>query len=338
MLTENFHPIKLQPHVEVTLSTSNDTLIKCVLIFAEGIFEGECHVVHPKEAFQSLSVPIYPPRDIPVDLHMKAFVGYRNSKNYHVYEYTRQLPRFSMYCKVSESLGEQSQPEGYVAIKVNERPARVAMWLNQNFLLNDDEVNPDEDGGLPNLVFLCLRNKPKELHFEMKSDMITIRADDMDLCGDMVQSLADYLGVEDLPSACDFPEEMGKIEHLLSTADELQSVRQRLSSEMADQSGLIRTLIVRAEDSRLLSDTKSMKKWYSQLYDINQDMVSGYKIRVNNHTELMETLKDVNQIIQKAGRLRAGKSKSRVITECRNAIKTNNVSLLLKIIKTGDVS
>ena len=28
-----------QPHVEVTLSTSNDTIIKSVLIFAEGIFE-----------------------------------------------------------------------------------------------------------------------------------------------------------------------------------------------------------------------------------------------------------------------------------------------------------
>jgi hypothetical protein len=49
---------------------------------------------------------------------------------------------------------------------------------------------------------------------------------------------------------------------------------------------------------------KNMKKWYSQLYDINRDLVSGYKIRVNNHQELMDTLKDVNQIIQKAGRLR----------------------------------
>lgn len=28
-----------QPHVEVTLTTSNDTIIKAVLIFAEGIFE-----------------------------------------------------------------------------------------------------------------------------------------------------------------------------------------------------------------------------------------------------------------------------------------------------------
>ncbi len=48
-----------------------------VLIFAEGIFEGESHVVHPSA--QNLSgcvrVPIIPPKDIPVDLHIKAFVG-----------------------------------------------------------------------------------------------------------------------------------------------------------------------------------------------------------------------------------------------------------------------
>lgn len=50
-----------------------------MLIFAEGIFEGESHVVHPSA--QSLSgcicVPIIPPKDIPVDLHIKAFVGGR---------------------------------------------------------------------------------------------------------------------------------------------------------------------------------------------------------------------------------------------------------------------
>ena len=53
-----------------------------------------------------------------------------------------------------------------------------------------------------------------------------------------------------------------------------------------------------------------MKKWYNQLYDINQDLVSGYKIRVNNNQELMETLKDVNLIIQRAGRLRGKNRKN----------------------------
>ena len=83
---------------------------------------------------------------------------------------------------------------------------------------------------------------------------IRISTDDMDLCGDIVQALAEYLGVDYLASSCDFPPEIGKIEQLLVKADELQSVRQRLSSEMADQSGLIRTLIVRTEDSRIMMD------------------------------------------------------------------------------------
>ena len=95
----------------------------------------------------------------------------------------------------------------------------------------------------------------QELHFKMEVDgKIRISTDDMDLCGDIVQALAEYLGVDDLASSCDFPPEIGKIEQLLVKADELQSVRQRLSSEMADQSGLIRTLIVRTEDSRIMMD------------------------------------------------------------------------------------
>lgn len=48
----------------------------------------------------------------------------------------------------------------------------------------------------------------------------------------------------------------------------------------------------------------NMKKAYMQLYDLNKDIVTGYKIRSNNHMELLECLKIVNQAIQKAGKLR----------------------------------
>ncbi|GFT23661.1 hypothetical protein NPIL_413241, partial [Nephila pilipes] len=36
--------------------------------------------------------------------------------------------------------------------------------------------------------------------------------------------------------------------------NEYQSVRQQLSADMADNSGLIRNLVVRAEDARLMRD------------------------------------------------------------------------------------
>ena len=91
--------------------------------------------------------------------------------------------------------------------------------------------------------------------FQESDGSVEIRCDNMDLCGDIVQALAvDYLGLEYLNSFCEFPRELSQLETLLSTADEQQSVRQRLSADMADHSGLIRSLIVRAEDSRLMMD------------------------------------------------------------------------------------
>jgi Bardet-Biedl syndrome 2 protein len=50
-----------------------------------------------------------------------------------------------------------------------------------------------------------------------------------------------------------------------------------------------------------------MRKWYLELNDVNTDMIRGYNIRCKNHQELLESLKELNVIIQKAARLR-GKS------------------------------
>ena len=71
---------QVQPHVELSISTTNETIIRTVMIFAEGVFEGESHVVHPAQQNlkSALQVPVFPPKDIPVDLHIKAFVGQKS--------------------------------------------------------------------------------------------------------------------------------------------------------------------------------------------------------------------------------------------------------------------
>lgn len=71
---------QVQPHVQLSISTTNETIIRTVMIFAEGVFEGESHVVHPSQQNlkSSLQVPVFPPKDIPVDLHIKAFVGQKS--------------------------------------------------------------------------------------------------------------------------------------------------------------------------------------------------------------------------------------------------------------------
>uniref|UniRef100_A0A8C9X934 BBSome complex member BBS2 n=1 Tax=Sander lucioperca TaxID=283035 RepID=A0A8C9X934_SANLU len=255
-------------HVELSISTPNETIIRAVLIFAEGIFEGESHVVHPSA--QNLSgcvrVPIVPPKDIPVDLHIKAFVGGKTSTQFHVFEITRQLPRFSMYDITVDS--SAAPPSGRVTFSINDRPQRVG-WQRLS----------QEDRG-------------------QQDSMILISP----------------------------------------TVDEFHSVHQKLTAAMADHSNYIRNMLVQAEDARLMGEMTTMKKRYRELYDLNRDLVNEYKIRSNNHNALLACLKSVNQAIQRAGRLRVGKPKNQVISACRDAIKSNNVNALFRIMRAGAAS
>ncbi|XP_044125868.1 Bardet-Biedl syndrome 2 protein [Bufo gargarizans] len=322
-------------HVELSISTSNDTIIRAVLIFAEGIFEGESHVVHPSAQHLTgrIRVPICPPKDVPVDLHIKAFVGYKSSIQFHVFELTRQLPRFSMY--VLSNPATAPEPSSHVTFTINERVQRVVLWLNQNFLLPEDT----EVQSAPfQICFTSLRDSGTLLLNMKPSGEITLRTDDIDLAGDIIQSMATFLAIEDLPVEANFPKYYDQLRNVLVQVDDSHSVHQKLTADMADQSNLIRSMLVQAEDSRLMRDVKNMKKRYTELYDLNKDLINRYKIRCNNHTELLKNLKCVNQAIQRAGRLRVGKPKAQVITACRDAIRSNNINALFRIMRVGATS
>lgn len=105
---------------------------------------------------------------------------------------------------------------------------------------------------------------------------MTIRTDDMELAGNLIQSIAAYLNLADLQVTCDFPQEFEILEQTLlkvksffitigdfnefigiyyqTKIDDFKNARQQLTSQMADHSNLIRTLVVRAEDARLMDD------------------------------------------------------------------------------------
>ena len=193
-------------------------------------------MVHPKELSSSISIPLHPHRDVPIDLHIKAFVGYKSSTHFHVFELTRQLPRFSMYSLIPDTgfrlfkmffslffffdtgSDERREPQGWVKLQVKERVQRIVMWLNQNFLLTEEL----EGKNSLELNFLILRNNGLLSLVMDGSGSITVKTDDMDLAGDIVQSLGIYLGMEDLATTAHFPAEISSLEKLLSGAEELQ--------------------------------------------------------------------------------------------------------------------
>ncbi|XP_015276879.1 PREDICTED: Bardet-Biedl syndrome 2 protein isoform X1 [Gekko japonicus] len=322
-------------HVELCISTSNDTIIRAALIFAEGIFEGESHVVHPnlQNVSSRIKVPLTPPKDVPVDLHIKAFVGYKNSMQFHVFELTRQLPRFAMYTLSKPD--SAPEPRSFVKFTISERVQRVVMWVNQSFLLTEEMETQSTSF---QVRFTSLRNAGQLCIKMNSSGEISIGTDDIDLAGDIIQSMTSFLAIEDLQVEADFPVYFEELRKALIKVDESYSVCQKLTTNMADSSNFIRSMLVRAEDSRLMGDMKNMKRRYMELYNLNKDLLSEYKIRCTNHTEFLNNLKAINQAIQRAGRLRVGKPKMQVIAACRDAIKNDNINMLFRIMRVGTAS
>ena len=80
-------------------------------------------MIHPNEnqIQPEISITLRPPKDIPIDLHIKALVGYKSSFHYHVFELTRHLPRFSMFA-VSKTV---DKPNGFVSFVLPEKIPRV---------------------------------------------------------------------------------------------------------------------------------------------------------------------------------------------------------------------
>jgi Bardet-Biedl syndrome 2 protein len=311
-----------------------------VVIFAEHLFDGEACMLHPIPPSNNVIVQISSAKDVQTMMHVKAMVGLStNSTQYHVFELNHVMPKFSMYHKLDSHLGGSAkQPEGNCTFVMQERAARIWAWLQRSFIMDASEDMPPASGSsLLDVQFLSLRsNEPLSISMSSENGgTLTIRTDDIEVAGEIVQDLCAYLQITELDSIANFPDEMEKFKAVLMRVDEYNAVRLKLTAEMADSSQLVKALIVKAEDYRMMSDMGNLKKVMSILQKTNQDLIAEYTKRTNNHQQLLAQLKEVNMMIQKAAKLRIGTPKTRVVASCRQAIKKNNIHELFQIIKTG---
>jgi Bardet-Biedl syndrome 2 protein len=82
-------------------------------------------------------------------------------------------------------------------------------------------------------------------------------------------------------------------------------------------------------------DMETMSRAYTDLYSLNNQLIAGYNNRASSHDALLSALKDVNQMIQRAANLRVGAPKTRVVNDCRIAVKANKMQSLFRIIRQG---
>ncbi|ETO14490.1 hypothetical protein RFI_22877 [Reticulomyxa filosa] len=217
-------------------------------------------------------------------------------------------------------------PSSWVKFKIRERIDRLILWLNQAFLLEYDSspTQPIDIG------FFSFRTK-QHLVIQVTLDgQFTILTDDMRLAGDLVQDICSYLEITDLSSTSYFPHEYKQLEILFKDIQEYNSIRTHFSVDVASNSSLVKSLIVRSEDARKLQNIDSFLRYYTELYNLNQSMISEFHQREANHNSLLNALKAVNQMIEKSARLRMGPSQSKTIAMCREAVTNQDVNMLKK--------
>lgn len=341
--------LEMNPEIqagELVLSTNNDTIIKAVLMFAEAVFEEEGRFVFFPQPKSTVRVPIKPPRDVASDVVIKVLVSSRTSSVYHVFELDFKLPRFCMYIPVTDNTQQVPEPISSVEFRIPERASRVAAWIDEAFMTNC-AANTSVHSDTLSVTFVSLRDA-KPLMIKMTGDgsgtvsagaggRLTIRTDNLEVAGDFVQELCTGLGITELESTADFPYDMEEFRNVLVKVDEHNAVRLRLAAEVADSSNAVKAFVIKAEDARILTDMNLMRRMYGELFDLNRELIMEHTKRATNHAELLLVLKEVNQMIQKAARLRMGGAKTRIIAACRQAIKQNNIQDLFKILNFGSV-
>lgn len=289
-----------------------------------------------------LRVPLAPPTNIATELRVQAVVGaHVSSSTYAVIEKAYRLPRFPMFQPVSHTpalAASLPAPRGSVTFITRERAGacvracvaaggrshpsslanvsyartlacagRVATWIGKSFAVRPDQV-PVMASGSPALEvrFLHLRTGGAVV-ITVASDAggpVTIACDDMELAGEILQDLAAHMSLHELESVADFPEDFAAFRRTIVKLEECTAIRNRLTGDSAVTSGLVKTLVVQAEDARLLVDMPAMRRYYGELRTLHGELMGDYAKRLANHTALVGTLKEVNQMIQKTANLR----------------------------------
>ncbi|XP_076230796.1 BBSome complex member BBS2 [Calliopsis andreniformis] len=319
----------------VALASGPGLLIHCAIVFTEGVFDGETLVVHPSRPMGELEIELRPAKNTPVDIHVKVCVGPAGADLLQVFEMTRQLPRFCMYevierpPQIAEDFGRSS-----VIAEFAERPQRIALWLNQSLIL-PEEFEIKEDGAGIELWLRGMRDSKIHCFMADTTGKVTIQTEDSTFAGDIIQSLAMYLGVRELSSEVMFPMEEQKLLDALERTKDLKEIDARLQAEAASETTLMKSIIIRLEDARILENIDEMKKRLVQLKNVNVDLIKEHEIRMKSYRELIANLKELNSGVQRIARLRIGKSASNTVAHCRAAIQEENAKAFTIAMRHG---
>ncbi|GMT24243.1 hypothetical protein PFISCL1PPCAC_15540 [Pristionchus fissidentatus] len=330
----------LERRIELEIVADQKAPIRGTVILAEGIFHGESFVQLQDvagETNDSMTIPIFPEKDMPIEMHIHAVLGYPQSDMVNLVLSKHRLPRFSRFALLPIS-EEIVFPESKVELnEVEVRPYLLAEWIQgQIIVMNTEQLALPMD--LTDVDFKFVRCQPCEkmyLILSVRSGKLTILCDDVEASSALVQSIADFFNWDKLSSHALFPMEFKKIDRIISEMDHMYEVRDRLGTAVSEKHSLLKEMIIRAEDAVAIDDMSLTRKYYTRLRNVERAVRQDYMLSSNIHATLVTSLRSLHKMIEIASKLRVGAPSQSVVSACRESIVNDNLSLISKIFEFG---
>eukprot|EP00055_Hartaetosiga_balthica_P003199 m.6870 g.6870 ORF g.6870 m.6870 type:complete len:761 (-) comp2668_c0_seq1:36-2318(-) len=176
----------------------------------------------------------------------------------------------------------------------------------------DDEVTSSESTLLPSIKGETIQN-PNLNHARIEVNEKDKGIDDGMSVGNIVGDDVD-----------------GGVVLVLQSVQDLHSVRQKLVAEIAENSTLAKSLLLRAEDHRIMGNFVAMQQAYGDVMDVNKDILRAHAFRYSNQEKLMSQVRILNKIIHERAERNGGGA---FIDSCRQAIKENDYGTLLDLLQ-----
>jgi len=167
---------------------------------------------------------------------------------------------------------------------------------------------------------------------------VRVRTENLGLAASVVSDLCSWLEVSELTATAHFPLAMHSLKCTLDQVAEYNRLRLRLAAEGAEGSQRVKSLVVKAEDARLMGDMPLIAKHTNGLFAANSEMTIEYLKRSNNHEALLTCLRQVNVAIDLCSKLRVGAARSQLIADARAAVKASNAAGLVHVLSQGRTS
>ena len=323
---------------DLTLESTDNAIIKAVIISSEQIYQGETFVKYPKSESNNAIVQIKTKKDLHINLHIKVLLGTNSLvDDYIVLEYNKIIPKYCFYILLREEDEYKSKLKQGISFTFDDRIERLILFLEEKFNIPAKEISAfKKDDANFKIRFRSLRTDIILEINVLKGNKLSILTDEIELCGNLVQDLAQFLNKEDLNTNIDYKKYAQSYEEIFNRIEELDNERNHLNINMSDIITNIKDLYVKAEDNRLIDNIKGFKDYFRKIDVQNNQLLDEFEKRSEKYQQLLSDLKSVNEMIQLGSNLKCGKYKKEMVSECRKCIKNKDYALLMKIISSGE--